>query len=59
MCIRDSYDLKRDPGETKDLAASEPSVVTRLTKAVLAWHRSMPPDRGPELGAKAAAKGTK
>lgn len=53
------YDLKRDPGETKDLAASEPTVVARLTKAVLAWHRSMPPDRGPELGAAAAAKGKK
>jgi uncharacterized sulfatase len=53
------YDLKRDPGETKDLAASEPSVVTRLTKAVLAWHRSMPPDRGPELGAQPAQKGKK
>lgn len=53
------YDLKRDPGETKDLAASEPGVVARLTKAVLAWHRSMPPDRGPELGAQPAQKGKK
>jgi len=44
------YDLKRDPGETRDLAKSEPNTVERLTKAVLAWHRSMPPDSGPALG---------
>jgi uncharacterized sulfatase len=44
------YDLKRDPGETTNLAAREPAVVQRLTQALLAWHRAMPADRGPELG---------
>ncbi len=50
------YDLRRDPGETTDLAAREPAVVDRLTKALLAWHRAMPADRGPELGAKTSGR---
>jgi arylsulfatase A-like enzyme len=45
------YDLKRDPGESRDLAATEPTTVERLTRAVLAWHRTMPPDNGAALGA--------
>ena len=45
------YDLKRDPGESRDLAATEPRTVERLTQAVLAWHRAMPPDNGAALGA--------
>jgi uncharacterized sulfatase len=44
------YDLKRDPGETMNLVDREPAVVQRLTQALLAWHRAMPADRGPELG---------
>jgi arylsulfatase A-like enzyme len=44
------YDLARDPGETKDLAKAEPVIVARLTRTVLEWHRSLPADRGPELG---------
>jgi uncharacterized sulfatase len=40
------YDLARDPAENYDLADREPAVVRRLTAAVLAWHRAMPPDRG-------------
>ena len=50
------YDLKRDPGEARDLAAQEPAVVARLTQTLLAWHRGMPADRGPELGAKPASR---
>jgi len=45
------YDLKRDPGETRDLAAQEPAVVNRLRQNLLAWYRAMPADRGPALGA--------
>ena len=44
------FDLLADPGEAKDLAAEQPETVARLSKAVLAWHASMPPDKGPELG---------
>jgi uncharacterized sulfatase len=53
------YDLAKDRGETNDLAAKEPSVVVRLTAAVLAWHRSMPADNGPALGAEAGKAGAK
>ena len=44
------YDLASDPGETTDLAAGHPDVVRRLTEALLAWHRSMPSDRGATFG---------
>jgi arylsulfatase A-like enzyme len=40
------HDLDADPSESNDLAAREPALVQRLTAAVLAWHRSMPPDNG-------------
>jgi arylsulfatase A-like enzyme len=40
------YDLEADRGETKELAADQAEVVTRLTAAVLAWHRSLPADKG-------------
>jgi uncharacterized sulfatase len=53
------YDLAKDQGETTDLAAKEPAVVARLTAAVLAWHRSMPADNGPALGAEAGKAGAK
>jgi arylsulfatase A-like enzyme len=44
------FDLAADPGEAKNLAAEQAETVGRLSKSVLAWHRSMPADRGPELG---------
>jgi uncharacterized sulfatase len=44
------FDLLADPGEAKNLAAAEPERVARLSKAAVGWHRSMPADRGPELG---------
>jgi uncharacterized sulfatase len=40
------YDLDADPGEATDLSARHPDVVKRLTAAVVAWHRSVPPDNG-------------
>ena len=40
------YDLTADPAESRNLAATQPIEVSRLTAAVLAWHRSMPPDLG-------------
>jgi uncharacterized sulfatase len=49
------YDLRRDPGESHDLSAAEPRTVERLTRAVLAWHRAMPPDNGAALGAASPA----
>jgi len=47
------YDLAGDRGETRDLARDHPDVVMRLRDHLLGWHRSMPPDRGPELVPKA------
>ena len=40
---------RSNPGLT-NLAGRHPDVVQRLTAAVIAWHRSMPPDNGPALG---------
>ena len=38
------YNLADDPGERASVCAREPEVTARLTRAVLAWHRSLPPD---------------
>jgi arylsulfatase A-like enzyme len=43
------YFLKDDPNETKNLAAIEPEKVKQLSKFLLDWHASMPPDQGPQL----------
>jgi arylsulfatase A-like enzyme len=40
------YNLETDPGETTNLASQHSELVERLAAAVLAWHRSMPPDEG-------------
>ena len=40
------YDLKQDRGETKNLAESHPELVARLTRQLVEWHASMPPDNG-------------
>jgi uncharacterized sulfatase len=50
------YDLSRDRGETSNVALENAGVVGRMTRALLAWHQSMPPDNGPELGAEVPAK---
>jgi len=44
------YDIPADPGEARNLASEQADVVARLSAEALAWHRSMPPDAGPELG---------
>ncbi|WP_193211934.1 sulfatase-like hydrolase/transferase [Luteolibacter marinus] len=44
------FDLAADAPESKDVAAGHPEVVKRLAAAVTAWHRSMPADKGPQLG---------
>ena len=50
------FDLNADPGESKDLSDSQPDITNRLVQAVTAWQKSIPADKGPELGAKSAAK---
>lgn len=44
------YDLASDRAEQRNLAGQQPEVVARMKAELLAWHASMPPDRGPELG---------
>lgn len=50
------YDLLADRGETINLArgasisAEHADTIERLTQQVLAWHRSVPADKGAELG---------
>ncbi len=46
------YDMESDRAESRNLAAEHPELVARLTKALLAWHQSMPPDKGAELAGK-------
>ena len=43
------YNLQTDRAETKNLAAQTPDLVAQFTKSCIAWHKSMPPDNGPEL----------
>lgn len=45
------YDLTADPSETKNLATAQPAEIARLTAAVVAWHRSLPADKGATYGA--------
>ena len=52
------YDLAKDRAETTNLADQYQDIVQRMTKSVLDWHHSMPPDNGPALGtSKPNAKG--
>ena len=43
------YNLKTDRAETKNLAAKHSGLVSEFAKACIAWHKSMPPDNGPQL----------
>lgn len=45
------YDLSQDREETTNVAGQHPEIAKRLAAAAIAWHRSMPPDKGPEVGA--------
>lgn len=56
------YDLEKDAGERVNVAGDHAEVVGRMTKALVAWHGSMPLDNGASLGketAKAKGKGKK
>ena len=49
------YDLAKDSGESTNLAARNETVVRKMTSALLALHKSMPPDNGPTLGVAAVS----
>ncbi|GIX05427.1 MAG: N-acetylgalactosamine-6-sulfatase [Planctomycetaceae bacterium] len=42
------FDLEQDAAETTDVQQMYPEVVSRLRAQVLAWHHSLPADRGAE-----------
>jgi uncharacterized sulfatase len=44
------YDLSKDRAETTNLADQKADKVVAMTKALLQWHLSMPPDHGPAHG---------
>jgi len=46
------YNLAADLAEERNMASEYPERVGRLTKAVIQWHRSMPPDLGATYGKK-------
>lgn len=46
------YNLDMDPGETSNVAATNPAVVERLTAAVLDWNNTMPADKGGDVDRK-------
>lgn len=51
------YDVEADPGEKHDLSARQPDVVKTMTKAAVAWNRSLPravDDRETETPGKSA-----
>jgi len=43
------YDLGNDRSETTNVASQHPDVAARLTKQLVAWHQTLPPDNGPAL----------
>jgi uncharacterized sulfatase len=43
------YDLSADRGETNNLAKVHSAQVKKLTQSLIAWHKSMPQDKGPSL----------
>ncbi|WP_231691239.1 sulfatase family protein [Aureliella helgolandensis] len=47
------YDMQTDRGESSNVAANHADIVAHLTRSLLAWHKSMPPDNGPILSKQA------
>ena len=43
------YDLDNDKGETKNLASNNKEIVKKMKQELISWHKSMPPDNGPNL----------
>lgn len=43
---RELYDLEADRAETKNLSEEQPAVAAKLAEQVVAWHASLPTDRG-------------
>lgn len=50
------YDLEKDPGEARDLAAQQPEAVRRLSRPLLAWSQSLPGSRGTAASARSSGR---
>ena len=50
------YDLQADRGETNNIADEHPELVGQLTKSLIAWHHSMPKDKGAALASPSKIK---
>ena len=46
------FDLAKDRGETTDIAETHREKVAELTRLVVAWHQSMPADKGATFGSR-------
>lgn len=55
--IPELYDLDADPAEQHNVASNHPEVVKAMTRKVIDWHRSMPPDNGATYVHKPRKKG--
>lgn len=44
------YELTKDRGENTNVAGQHPDLVRQMSKSLLTWHQSLPPDNGPALG---------
>jgi uncharacterized sulfatase len=53
------YDLEADRGETNNVADQHSDLVGKLAEAVMAWHQSMPPDKGPAFASNPRTKAKK
>lgn len=51
------YDLSSDESEEANVAEANAELVKTLTTQLVAWHESMPPDNGPQLGEEASRPG--
>ena len=43
------FDLTKDRGEKNNLSQKHPIIVKELSQKVITWHKSMPPDNGPQM----------
>jgi len=50
------YDLEKDPGEARNLAAEHPAIVQRMSQPLLAWWQSLPGSRGTTNHARASGR---
>jgi arylsulfatase A-like enzyme len=53
------FDMEKDRGETKNVASLHPEQVAQFTKACITWHKSLPPDNGPQLAGNVRRKPAK